>query len=221
MLAKKTAADYDTQWVAAGGGGAVAGDLDRPGSPTPGAGYDLWIDTDEAAPGTLHRHAGHVASGRRLGRARVPERVVNYGAPFSNASFRKFPDGKVRLKGNVKSAARTPVIFMLPAGYRPPAATNFVVNGSGAFARIEVDPDGSVYALTASNTTIFLDSVEFDTEAVLQVATLAAQPLDAIHLVGAAGEPAVPAAAGWTLRRQPRSSSARAPTGRVRLSGQS
>jgi hypothetical protein len=69
---------------------------------------------------------------------------VNYGPGFTNASYFKDKNGIVRLEGLIKSGT-TNVIANLPAGYRPGAALLFIaVNGFGAFARIDVGPDGNI-----------------------------------------------------------------------------
>ena len=97
---------------------------------------------------------------------------VNYGAPYSVAGFRLFPDGKVKVKGMVMSGTLPGAIFQLPLGYRPPeqklyaCETNANVNG-----RIDVYTDGTVYANVGSNAWLSLDLIEFDTNTITQMAT--------------------------------------------------
>jgi hypothetical protein len=110
--------------------------------------------------------------------------------------FRKSPDGKVRLAGLIKSGASGTVAFTLPAGYRPAGSESVtfpVVAGAPALGYIQVAPSGAVTPvnLTGNVTTYcYLDGIEFDTESVSQVVSLAAVPMDPWHNVGNPGEPA-------------------------------
>jgi hypothetical protein len=116
---------------------------------------------------------------------------VNYSASEPDAGFRKYPDGRVRLKGIVKNGtvgANTP-FFTLPAGYRPPTgARRYVVHSLTNYAEVEINTSGNVYATTGSNGFIDLSPIEFDTETVSayvsgtigpsKVTTLPANPVD-------------------------------------------
>jgi hypothetical protein len=110
------------------------------------------------------------------------------------ARFRKFPDGRVALGGLIKGGAAGAVEITLPLGYRPAPGRHagVPVVASGGPAEVDVMDSGNVIVYTmggAVNAYTYLDGVEFDTESVLQTASVAAQPLDAWHLIGAAGEP--------------------------------
>jgi hypothetical protein len=121
----------------------------------------------------------------------------NYDAPAMRpARFRKFPDGRVALGGLIKGGSAGVVAFTLPVGYRPATgryAAGVPVVASGGPAEVDVMDSGNVIVYTlgsgAVNAYTYLDGVEFDTESVLQTASVAAQPLDAWHLIGAPGEP--------------------------------
>ena len=149
---------------------------------------------------------------------------VNYGGTEATAGFRKFPDGKVRLKGLIKSGVAG-TAFVLPVGYRP-AATVYMPISTGVpgttYGNVSVDSAGNVSVSQAAANWTSLSSIEFDTESVLQTASVAAQPLDTVHVVGAAGEP--PFANGWVNFDAPSSTARRATfrkdvNGKVRLSG--
>jgi microcystin-dependent protein len=93
----------------------------------------------------------------------------NYGAPYSFAQFRKYPDGTVRIRGLINSGSSSATIFTLPPGYRPPGnvinATDInaevhsrlEVNPAGAVTLIWVAPGGNGYA--SINCTFDTDSV--------------------------------------------------------------
>ena len=91
VLAKASAVDYDTEWISAptdGGGGA-----------TPYEAWQIINPVGGAAPALVNGW-------------------VDYGGAYPPASFRKTPDGRVQLRGMVKSGT-TAVVFTLPVGYRP------------------------------------------------------------------------------------------------------
>lgn len=123
---------------------------------------------------------------------------VNFDtANYGSAGFRKYPDGRVRLRGLIKSGTIPAGVFTLPVGYRPPKQLLFACDTNpGAMADVRIQTDGQVVVQTGSVTWVALDNVEFDTESVLQTASVAAQPLDSWHTVGASGEPAF-APGGW------------------------
>jgi hypothetical protein len=180
----------------------------------------LWMDTDEAAPLSLNvaMDTWHVvgASGEPI----LQNSWTWFGGAYSTPAFRKLPDGKVKLRGSVKSGT-VAAIFTLPVGYRPPATTMFSVSTGGGVnvaSYVVVYASGSVETPTANNAFTSLDGIEFDTESVLQTASVAAQPLDTWHVVGAAGEPAY--ANGWVSLDAPRPARFRKyPDGRVRIMG--
>jgi hypothetical protein len=135
---------------------------------------------------------------------------VNYGTYGATAAFRKFPDGRVRLRGLVRSgtvaASASGYIFVLPAGYRPQAPLLFPISANATFGEVRILPDGGVLAQVGNNSYFALDEIEFDTETVTQFAVgpqgpQGAQgpqgipgssvqvPMDPWHTVGANGEP--------------------------------
>jgi hypothetical protein len=111
------------------------------------------------------------------------------------ARFRRYPDGRVRMAGVVKTGASGTVAFTLPAGYRPPSSEAFsVLSGGNAAGQVVIGSDGTVLLQNGASpsnvsTFVFLDGVEFDTESVLQTTSITAQPLDKWHNVGDPGEP--------------------------------
>jgi len=92
----------------------------------------------------------------------------NYGGGFNPAGFRKFPDGKVKLKGLV-NAPNGVAMFTLPAGYLPPATGLYVSEGNSAIGRVDVGTNGQVVATLATTLAWYtLDHIEFDTETVTE-----------------------------------------------------
>ncbi|HKX79579.1 MAG TPA: hypothetical protein VJM34_13760 [Novosphingobium sp.] len=69
---------------------------------------------------------------------------VNYGDVFATAGYRR-DGGRVQLRGLVKAGAGGTAIFVLPAGFRPPAQQIFTaVSDSSAPARIDVKANGEI-----------------------------------------------------------------------------
>jgi hypothetical protein len=104
------------------------------------------------------------------------------------ARFRKYPDGRVRLAGVIKTGTLGQAAFTLPVGYRPAIDHTFPADQNSAFGTMSIGANGWVL-INTNNAFAFLDGIEFDTESVLQTASVAAQPLDTWHLIGGAGEP--------------------------------
>jgi hypothetical protein len=138
------------------------------------------------------------------GNATVPMDLVHYvgaaGEPaFANgwlnyntsskARFRIDPLGVVRITGIVKSGTTGVGIFTLPVGFRPVAQVDFQTVSAGVEGRVSVDTNGIVYAEGGSNTYLYLDGVQFDTE------TVAAMPTGPAGPIGLT--PTVNAAAAW------------------------
>lgn len=124
---------------------------------------------------------------------------VNFGAPYLGVAFTKLPNGKVQVRGSIKSGTSPAVIFTLPPGYRPSASVVFAVATSGGvnvLGSVMVAANGEVSAVSTNNAFVPLDVIEFDTDTILQTATVGAQPQDTWHLIGGAGEPAY--GAGYT-----------------------
>lgn len=106
---------------------------------------------------------------------------TNYGAPYKTAAFRKFPNGKVKLTGLIKTGALNTTIFTLPVGYRPTATIAFACFASGGVAQVQIDTAGAVVPVTGTSgtvvsTALYLDGVEFDTESVTSIPTGPAGP---------------------------------------------
>jgi hypothetical protein len=240
VLAKKTATDYDTQWVTGGGGGGVTEVVVSPDQPASRTTELLWMDTDEAAPATLNltMDTWHLVGG--TGEPGFQSGFVNYdnnaatpgAAPQRNVRFRKFPDGRVMLAGLPKAPGTNAFLtaFTLPVGYRPASnAVQFQIPCGGGGTNVQlctVYPTG-VVELHGTIAYGYLDPVEFDTESVLQTASVTAQPIEAVHFVGGAGEPTFQTswinydnnAATPGTGTQRSASFRKYPDGRVRLSG--
>jgi hypothetical protein len=115
-------------------------------------------------------------------------------AGFPTVAFRRFPDGTVAVRGAVSGGTAGGVIFTLPVGYRPPVRAEFAPAGAppgpGLPIGTTVLADGTVVPSSSmGNARLSLAVIEFDTESVLQTASVTAQPLDAVHFIGAVGEP--------------------------------
>ncbi len=85
--------------------------------------------------------------------------------------WRKYPDGKVRLKGVVHAPTGTATMFTLPAGARPPGSFQRFAAidwNTGNIAYIYIQNDGTVAKTGATITDIDLSNIEFDTETVTQ-----------------------------------------------------
>jgi len=109
----------------------------------------------------------------RVGEPGFQNGWVNYGAPYGGAAFRKFPDGKVKLKGLICNGAAG-VIFTLPPGYRPPSQTLiFAAKANAGTCDFRVDANGNV-SLSANDGSasaaawMSFSDTEFDTETVMQ-----------------------------------------------------
>ena len=98
---------------------------------------------------------------------------VNVGGAYAPLAFRKDPNGKVRIRGSIKTGTINAVVFTLPVGYRPVTAINQPTssyNGTtGVFGQVEIQPTGTVAVYYASNSYFSLDGIEFDTDTVTQL----------------------------------------------------
>jgi hypothetical protein len=232
VLNKKTATDYDTQWSNPTGGAGLPEVYIGDNQPTRQAEV-LWMDTDEAAPLTLNVT---MDTWHYVGAAGEPTFLNSWTGTFTGTvlnapRFRKYPDGKVRIVGQFSGGATGTVAFVLPVGYRPAsnAAGSVLVpiitqsGASNGYVQISTATGNVTIAGTTPTSSAYLEEVEFDTESVLQTASVAAQPLDTWHFVGTAGEPAFTtpwaqaSGGGVTAAQQPRFR--KYPDGRVRLAG--
>lgn len=217
-----------TTWKSASGGSAAPEVYVGTAAPTRNQEV-IWVDTDESPPAVtrdINMEVMHIVGA--AGEPAFQGAWVNTdgAAPTGRyARFRRYPDGRVRLAGNVKSGANGSIIFVLPVGYRPVNTYSFnyaVPNAGNVIAAVTVDTAGQVMAFNwgAGNVTsgIDLSSIEFDTESATQVASTVAVPMEAWHNVGAAGEPIF--VNGWVNYDASRIARFRKyPDGRVRLAG--
>ena len=94
---------------------------------------------------------------------------ANFGTSYDNAQYRKDPLGRVYLRGLVKRtvAGFSVPVFILPTNYRPDKILLFSTVGNNKFARLDINPDGSVIIAAADSATpeafLSLDGVSFDT----------------------------------------------------------
>lgn len=86
---------------------------------------------------------------------------ANYDtANFNAAGYYKDPLGRVWLRGLVKDGTG-PVIFTLPAGYRPYRTEIHVCSSNSAYGEARVNVAGEVVFQVGSNTWISLDGITF------------------------------------------------------------
>ncbi len=90
---------------------------------------------------------------------------VNYGFDGTNdyvvAGYAKDQFGRVYLRGLIKNGAIPSTVFTLPAGYRPPKRTVFVVLSNGAVGRVDVLADGQVRVEQGQPAWLSLDGIHF------------------------------------------------------------
>ena len=113
--------------------------------------YTAWTDPESFSNGWGHFDTGQTT--------------------YPHASYMKASDGTVLLRGVIQggTSGASVVVFTLPEGFRPAYRAAFCCScGSlGAqFARIDVNPDGSVIAVSVPATGFLsLDNVRFVAEA--------------------------------------------------------
>jgi hypothetical protein len=95
---------------------------------------------------------------------------VNYGSGYGNASFRKFPDGKVKCAGLIRAGTIPSTIFTLPPGYRPNQNQIYGSASNDVFGEMRVNTDGTVATSISNNGWVTLDDIEFDTGTVTNYA---------------------------------------------------
>src|SRR4051812_22380129 len=145
----------------------------------------------------------------------------NLGGAYNTVAFRKFPDGTVKLRGMLTAAGGVqPNTFVLPVGYRPPKVVLCDTIADGAQSRLDIQPTGEVQRAGGTNGYISLEGIEFDTDTVLQTASVSAQPIDTMHYIGTTGEPAFGAGvSNFTPATEMNAGFRKYPDGRVRLKG--
>jgi hypothetical protein len=104
--------------------------------------------------------------------------------------FKKYPDGRVRLQGFIKSGTIGTTAFTLPVGYRPSNELSIPCQSASAFANVAILADGQVLPNVGSSAYVSLDSIEFDTGQTTFPASIVSVTQEGWHNVGAAGEPA-------------------------------
>jgi len=88
---------------------------------------------------------------------------VAFGGTYSTAAYRKDANGRVYLRGVVKSGANPSTIFTLPTGYRPTVKLSFVPLNTNV-GQIDVDTTGVVTFAAGSTTYVGLDGISFFTD---------------------------------------------------------
>lgn len=91
---------------------------------------------------------------------------VAYGSPYAPAAYYLGPEGKVHLRGLVKSGTPGSTIFTLPAGYRPETKLLVATVGSAGSGDVVmtviINTDGTVVSNHSSaNTYVTLDNISF------------------------------------------------------------
>ncbi len=91
---------------------------------------------------------------------------TNYGNTFATGGYTLTSAGMVVLKGLVQNPATTTtsnwIIATLPVGYRPSEQLIFqTTTNSNVASRVDVDPNGNIYAYYASNVWLSLDGINF------------------------------------------------------------
>ncbi|MAU34011.1 hypothetical protein CMN23_02680 [Candidatus Saccharibacteria bacterium] len=88
---------------------------------------------------------------------------VTYSSSFSTPQYTKTSDGLVSLKGLIRAgtASSNTTLFTLPAGYRPDNRAILTTASNGAYARLDIMPDGRVFFMYGSNSWFSLDGITF------------------------------------------------------------
>lgn len=103
---------------------------------------------------------------------------VNFGGVEEPAQFKKWPDGRVTVKGLVKNGTMPSSVFQLPPGYRPPATVRFpVISNELTTGYVYVLAAGGLVVQGGSNAYVDLGNVEFDTGTVIQTPAMIGIPL--------------------------------------------
>jgi hypothetical protein len=89
---------------------------------------------------------------------------VTNGGAWPTPGFRKGADGRVYLRGVVKSGTSFSTIFTLPTGYRPAAKTSFAPLNANAGAELDINTDGTVVCSVGSTAYVGLDGASFFTD---------------------------------------------------------
>jgi hypothetical protein len=162
VLAKNSATDYDASWAAVSGGG--------------GAGGTMTLDT------------WHTVGG--AGEPAFTNSWTNEGAPYHSAAFRKYPNGRVALRGAIQSGTLSTAAFTLPVGYRPPARLTFTASNfiTADVAVVDIASTGTV-TIHFKNDYVDLSVVSFDTDSVTTLFGWTAIPRQAADVTNATTTP--------------------------------
>lgn len=91
---------------------------------------------------------------------------LTYGAPYAPLAFRRDTDGRVIMRGLIKSGTANTTIATLPSGNWPGYQKMFTGMAASGVARINVFTDGTItvsaYYAGGTNGYVTFDSVEFD-----------------------------------------------------------
>ena len=134
----------------------------------------------------------HVVNG--VGEPPILSGFANLGGVYDVMAFRKYPDGKVRLRGMAGGGSGN-ILFKLPAGYLPPGYMVFTSITDAARTRIDIDQAGNVTLVEGNRGFISLAQIEFDTGTVTQLPTGPQGPQGPAGAAGATGPPGTSAAA--------------------------
>lgn len=88
---------------------------------------------------------------------------LRYGG-YTAPSYTKAPDGLVSVRGLIYGGTTTigTVVAQLPVGYRPSAALAIDVASNGAYARVDIHPDGKIVVAEGTSASwLSLDSISF------------------------------------------------------------
>lgn len=91
---------------------------------------------------------------------------ANFGAGWANAGYKKDETGRVWLRGMIAKGIAVvagETIFVLPAGFRPPATEYFAINSNGAFGTIWITAAGAVNLQIGNAAYVSLSNISFDT----------------------------------------------------------
>jgi len=92
--------------------------------------------------------------------------VTNFGSTYQTVRYRKiqsivYIEGVVK-GGTTQTNGLTYSLFVLPSGFRPLKRHTFIIHtGSGLAGRLDIDPNGNVYAVIYNNANASLSGISF------------------------------------------------------------
>ena len=106
------------------------------------------VVTTAAAVGTANAAARGDHTHKLIDTGWLTPTLINgwavYDALFGNAAMYRKIGNMVFLRGLVKNGTAGSVIYTLPVGYRPTVRMLFIVDATGGYGRLDIDPNGSV-----------------------------------------------------------------------------